>query len=396
MNPPSPIMRRLAAGVAVATVAAVLLAGCAGAVSNVDVAKARVASKEKAVAQAEDDFAAASKEFCDTSKSYIVALDRYGDVLNETAPTVGDVRAAGSDLAEPQEDAFAGAEAALDAQDTLVRAQQELMDAQAALAAAEAGTTGTPSEPAEPAEQPSATPLAPAASVDRVKQAESEFESTQSAITDDTPLADAAVQFNSAALALEMAWLALFVDAGCIPDEEQAAAQAAVSGYASALQQDLLVTGYYTGAVDGVYGPMTVQAVEALQTASGLPVTGWVDKATADALQAELAALGGAEAKESLASTAAVQQTLKLVGFWDGPVDGVWTPELTEAVKAFQTELGVEPTGVVDAATILAFEKAISELQRVEPSPAPSDEPSTEPSEDPSEPDEEPSEPDDG
>ena len=73
-----------------------------------------------------------------------------------------------------------------------------------------------------------------------------------------------------------------------------------------------------------------------------------------------------------MASTAAVQQTLKLVGFWDGPVDGIWTPELTEAVKEFQTELGVEPTGAVDAATIAAFEKAIADLTAPEPSPSPS------------------------
>ena len=62
-----------------------------------------------------------------------------------------------------------------------------------------------------------------------------------------------------------------------------------------------------------------------------------------------------------MASTAAVQQTLKLAGFWDGPVDGEWTPELTEALKDFQTELGVEPTGTVDAATIAALEKAIAD-----------------------------------
>ncbi len=44
----------------------------------------------------------------------------------------------------------------------------------------------------------------------------------------------------------------------------------------------------------------------------------------------------GAASQQSVAATAALQQTLKLVGFWDGPVDGNWTPELTEAVKAFQ------------------------------------------------------------
>ena len=42
-------------------------------------------------------------------------------------------------------------------------------------------------------------------------------------------------------------------------------------------------------------------------------------------------------------------------------------------MKAFQTELGVEPTGTVDAATITAFEKALSELTAAgDPSESPS------------------------
>ncbi len=133
--------------------------------------------------------------------------------------------------------------------------------------------------------------------------------------------------------------------------------------------------------IDGIYGPATVAAVEDVQKANGLPVTGTVDKATAAALQAELLALGGAAAQESLATTAAIQQTLKLAGFWDGPVDGAWTPELTEAVKAFQVELGVEPTGNVDAATVAAFQQALTDLQQ--PDPEPSTEPSSEPEESP-------------
>jgi len=360
-------------------IAAVALAGCAVADStDVDRAKARVTAKENAVADAQAELTAASGAFCDASKDYVLALDRYGDVLNSTAPTVGDVREGGADLAEPRDDAFNDAEAAVEAQQSLLTAEQELADARAALAAAEAGPSGTPVDPGT--EEPSSTPLAPAATVERVKQAESEFAAAQESVTDQTTLADASEQFNSAAVALELAWMRLFVDAGCLPDEQKQQAEAAVSAYTTALQQNLAATGYYGGAVDGIYGPVTVTAVEDLQKASGLPVTGTVDKATAAALDAELVALGGAAAQQSVATTAALQQTLKLAGFWDGPVDGIWTPALTEALQAFQVELGVEPTGTVDAATIAAFEKALSELQS--PQPSPSDTPSAEPTSD--------------
>ncbi|MET0842382.1 MAG: peptidoglycan-binding domain-containing protein [Mycetocola sp.] len=363
-----------AAAVAGVVLAVVSFAGCAGEGSKVDRAEARVSAKEKAVAEAEADLTAASKAFCESSKTYAVALDRYGDVLNDTAPTVGDVKEAGADLAKPRENAFDGAESAVQAQQDLIIAEQELAEARAALDQAKAGPSASPGDTGTP--QPTASPLAPAASVDRVKQVESEFSAAQGSITDQTALSDASEQFNAAAVALELAWLRLIVDAGCISDEQAVQAEAAVRTYTAALQQDLTDAGYYDGGVDGVYGPETVAAVEALQTANGLPATGTVDNATADALQTDLLALGGAAVQDSLVTTAAVQQTLKLVGFWPGAVDGIWTPELTAAVIAFQTELGVEPTGAVDAATITAMHKAIAQSQEPEapasPAPTPS------------------------
>lgn len=365
-NNRKPATMRRTTAVGALALAVVLLAGCAAEVSGADAAQARVTAKERAVAEAETAAADASAAFCGASEDYIRALDRYGDVLNATAPTVGDVRAAGADLVEPHEEAVSSAEAAADAQHDLVAAQQELAEAQAALAA-----FGTDPAAADTGDVPLAepTPLAPAASIDRVTQAEAEFTQAQEGIGDGTPLVDAAEQFNSAAVALELAWLALFADAGCLPDEQQAQAVAAAQAYTSALQQDLATAGYYGGAIDGVYGPVTTQAVEDLQQTAGLPVTGTVDKATAEALQGELVAQDETAAQDAVASTAAVQQTLKLAGFWDGPVDGTWTPELTEAVTELQLELGVEPTGAVDAATVLAFQEALSELERVEPAP---------------------------
>ena len=264
----------------------------------------------------------------------------------------------GADLEDPRDEAESGAEAAVDAHQAVFDAKQELADAKAALA--EVKNPGS-ADSSSPSESSSPKPLVPAATVSRVEQAETELSAVQKGISEDTPLAEASQQFNAAVVALEMSWLRLFSDAGCLDDEQQQEAEAAVRDYTEALQQSLLDAGYYEGEVDGVYGPATVDAVESLQKAHELPVTGTVDKATAAALEEDVAAAGGATAQEEVVTTTAVQQTLKLAGFWDGPVDGEWTPELTEALKEFQTALGVKPTGAVDAATIAALEKAIAE-----------------------------------
>ena len=326
--------------------------------SDLEAAQAKVEAKEKALEDAEADFAEKSEAFCGSSETYIMALDRYGDVLTQTATTVGDVNDAGADLEDPRDEAESGAEAAVDAHQAVFDAEQELADAKAALK--EVKNPGS-ADSSSPSESSSPKPLVPAATVSRVEQAETELRAVQKGISEDTPLTEASQQFNAAVVALEMSWLRLFSDAGCLDDEQQEQAEAAVRDYTEALQQSLLDAGYYEGEVDGVYGPATVDAVESLQEAHELPVTGTVDKATAAALEEDVAAAGGATAQDEVVATTAVQQTLKLAGFWDGPVDGEWTPELTEALKEFQTALGVKPTGAVDAATIAALEKAIAE-----------------------------------
>jgi peptidoglycan hydrolase-like protein with peptidoglycan-binding domain len=363
----------------------VALSGCSDDPEQtpVEAAQANVAAKEQALADAEAEATAAGEAFCAASSAYITAVDRYGDVLTQTAPTVRDVRDAGADLDEPRKETLEAGEAVADAQEGVASAQQDLAEAQAALAAAEAEAAGeqAPTEPA-PTVEPSQPSADLTEAVGRVEQAEADFADTQAGITDTTPLQQASVQFNSAAVALQMAWLQLFAQAGCLTDAQQEQAAGAVAEYTQALQQSLTDAGYFDGEVDGVYGPDTAAAVQALQKANGLPQTGWMDKATDAALQAELAAAGGAAAQQSTASTAAVQQTLKLAGYWDGPVDGQWSDALTEALEEFQTDLGVPATGTVDAATIAAFEKALAEAQAPSASASASPTPSeAEPSE---------------
>jgi murein L,D-transpeptidase YcbB/YkuD len=347
---------------ALAVCAALLVAACGGDGADVDPleqAQTRVTRAQEAVSEAQTAFDDATTGFCEDSEEYITAIDRYGKAFDESAATVGDVKTAGADLVEPREAVEASAQNVVDAGDELADATQELAEAEAALAAAQSWTSST----STPASTTTTAPLVSAANVDRVEQAEADLAAASEGITDRTPLTEATAQFNAAAFALEVAWLQLFEDAGCLTDEQQQQAVAAVADYTTALQTSLQAAGYYDGEIDGVYGPGTVDAVEQLQTANGLPVTGLVDRATAAALQAALLAVGGEAATQAVAHTAAVQSTLKLAGYWTGPVDGTWTPELTEALMTFQSALGVPPTGAVDAATLSALQQAITEAQ---------------------------------
>jgi peptidoglycan hydrolase-like protein with peptidoglycan-binding domain len=374
---------------ATASAGVVLLAltGCSGedADASVRAAQLSVTAKEKDLAQAQDAATAAAAKFCTSSTTYVRAVDRYGDVLNETAPTVGDVRAAGSDLAKPAEDAKGATQAVADSRQAVVTAEQELARARTALASAQAAASGTTAPSVAPSTTPSPSPTP--AGVTRVQAAEAELAAAQAGITDDTPLAQAAEQFNAAAVAVEMAWLQLIGDSGCLTDAQQAKAADAVQTYTTTLQQALADAGYYTDEVDGVYGPKTVDAVMSLQKANGLPQTGTLDKASEKALRTELAAKGGLVAQEQSASTAALQQTLRLAGYWDGPVDGVWTDALTTALETFQKDLGVKVTGTVDAATIAAAEKAVADAREsasATPMPSGTTSPSSSPTPSPS------------
>ena len=346
--------RRLA--VAIGAVLALAACGGDGEADPVSAAQARVRSAEDAVAEAESAVEDASTEFCDEAQQYITAIDQYGKVFSTADTTVGDLKTAGDDLAGPRRSVESSAEAVTEAHDALAEANQELVEAQAALASAQSSTTVAPTTT-------TTVPPVDAATVDRVQVAEEDLATASEGIGDDTSIRDATTSLNAAAYALEIAWLRLFADADCLTDDQAATAVTAVADYTTSLQTSLQTAGYYDGPIDGVYGPSTVAAVEALQTEAGLPVTGVVDQATAAALTAAVLAVNGDLAEEAVVHTAAVQTTLKLAGYWAGAVDGEWTPELTEALKAFQEELGVEPSGEVDPATLHALQTAIAEAR---------------------------------
>jgi predicted lipoprotein with Yx(FWY)xxD motif len=327
-------------------------------------AEARVEEAEAGASDAANALAEAGDQFCSEAEGYVEALDRYGKLFTDDVATVGDVNAAGADLVEPRETVAGAIEDYELARTALADAEQELIDAQAALAAAIAIASSVPVSSTEPDAVTTTTIVEPVV-IERVEQAEDDLARIARGITDATPLAEATAEYNSAAFALQIVWLQLLADAGCFADEQQAEALEQVTAYTTTLQTELQLVDYYDGAIDGIYGPATVEGVKRLQADSGLPETGFVDMATAAALDELLAALDLQTAAADLTHTAAVQTVLTLAGFWLGPVDGEWTDELTAALQEFQIALGVEATGVVDTATLAAFQQAFADRSGV-------------------------------
>jgi len=269
------------------------------------------------------DVAAAHEQFCTDVADYVEAIGRYGGLFEDVELTVGDVKSASDEL-EP------GRAAVMESAEVF----QEAVAADP--------VAGVEIDVVEPE------------SIEAVEDAEAAFESA-SDIDDRSPVIDAGVRFTSAAYQLEVAWVRLFADAGCLDGDEEAQAEATqwVSDYVSAIQTDFRAIGYYLGEIDGVYGPMTIEAVEQFQSDRDLPVTGLVDPATQAALQVELGARQSAQ-------VGGLQAILTATGHYTGPVDGVWTPAVEEALKALQGDLGVPVTGVVDPATLRALEDALA------------------------------------
>jgi peptidoglycan hydrolase-like protein with peptidoglycan-binding domain len=103
--------------------------------------------------------------------------------------------------------------------------------------------------------------------------------------------------------------------------------------------------GHSTG-VDGIFGPLTKAAVEAFQSSRGLGVDGIVGPQTWPQLLIEVQQGSTGDAVR------AAQSQIHRRG--DGAhvaIDGIFGPETNEAVRAFQTLLGLSVDGIVGPQT---------------------------------------------
>jgi branched-chain amino acid transport system substrate-binding protein len=143
------------------------------------------------------------------------------------------------------------------------------------------------------------------------------------------------------------------VDIAEIRREQAAFASAS---FTTKVQQALAFLGFYDGPVDGLQSPELTAALAAFQESVGLPPTGVYDAATDVALRAAL----GEFSDLLTTSTADLQTLLTELGYYEGPIDGIWSADLTDAMKALQRDLGVPETGILDAATVrAAYEQGV-------------------------------------
>lgn len=126
------------------------------------------------------------------------------------------------------------------------------------------------------------------------------------------------------------------------------------------LQKRLKALGYYSGNIDGIFGPITEQAVKKFQAAAGITVDGIVGPQTMAALVVMEARKRNEYPVLRQGSTGQyviiLQKKLKEHGFDPGPIDGIFGAKTLAAVKAFQKAKRLIVDGIVGPQTWAALE----------------------------------------
>ena len=126
-------------------------------------------------------------------------------------------------------------------------------------------------------------------------------------------------------------------------------AQQPASAYMSTIQSQLKALGYFEGAIDGIPGPLTEEALRAFQKDAGITVDGEAGPETEAALAEDL--MNDPEFVENV-----IQKGLMELGLYPGPADGKYGKGTKAAVERLQTDCDLEPDGIFEVFTQLCME----------------------------------------
>lgn len=127
------------------------------------------------------------------------------------------------------------------------------------------------------------------------------------------------------------------------------------------LQQLLSDRGFYGGAIDGIKGPMTQEAIILAQKTYGLIADGVAGSLTIAALEAGSNYVAISDQKPTASnqvSDSSIKEGQKLLnslGFYEGAIDGIQGSKTTAAIKEAQALYGLPVDGVLDSQTLAAL-----------------------------------------
>ena len=118
------------------------------------------------------------------------------------------------------------------------------------------------------------------------------------------------------------------------------------------IQAELRLRGYPIPQVSGRMDSQTRQAIREYQEGQGAPVTGQPSVALLDELRAASAEPALPDPVLSREQRAAVQRALRTRGYDAGPPDGVLGPRSRDAIRTFQADNNLSPTGELTSGTL--------------------------------------------
>ena len=136
------------------------------------------------------------------------------------------------------------------------------------------------------------------------------------------------------------------------------------------LQSDLSRLRFYDGAITGIFGLQTQDAVIRFQQANGLPDNGVVGAETLQSIRETSASdFGGGVGGDNLPNALnygdkgfivrKLQEDLRQLGFFPANPTGTFDPATRDAVSKFQRNNGLIPTGIADSQTLALISQDI-------------------------------------